>query len=142
MPYNKEYRRQRVARAPALPAREIMDTGSGGSDADESEPPKNGEDDEDDHPRSFSTARTPRRSEIAAAAAAAITTAAAAAATASVVHHHNKHQRTSRGGLQIKSQVTPERHVRSIPGRFSALDSDEEEEALRQYDQEKVNTKS
>ncbi|KAG0045054.1 hypothetical protein BGZ83_009682 [Gryganskiella cystojenkinii] len=133
LPYNKDHRRQRVTRAPTAPSRDhVMESGSGGSDADESEPPKN-DDDEDDHPRTFHGLRVPRRSEIAIAGA---TAAAAVGAVAAAVHHHNKHQRTSRGGLQIKSQVTPERHVRTIPGRFSALDSDDEEEALRQYDLE------
>ncbi|KAF9948998.1 hypothetical protein BGZ72_009146, partial [Mortierella alpina] len=45
-------------------------------------------------------------------------------------------QRTSHNGLQIRSQVVPKRHVRSLPGRYSALDSDEEEEWFRQYDKE------
>ncbi|KAG0042247.1 G2/mitotic-specific cyclin [Gryganskiella cystojenkinii] len=49
-------------------------------------------------------------------------------------HHYNKHQRTSRGDLQIQSHI-PKRHVRTIPGRFYALGSDGEE-APRQYDLE------
>ncbi|KAF9278069.1 hypothetical protein BGZ68_008805, partial [Mortierella alpina] len=55
---------------------------------------------------------------------------------------HEGAQRTSHNGLQIRSQVVPKRHVRSIPGRFSALDSDEEEEWFRQYDMEQAKRKA
>ncbi|KAF9570232.1 hypothetical protein EC968_002051 [Mortierella alpina] len=51
-------------------------------------------------------------------------------------------QRTSHNGLQVRSQVVPKRHVRCIPGRYSALDSDEEEEWFRRRGKEQAMRKA
>ena len=71
---------------------------------------------------------------------ASVEEARASSANQSSYRSEHEDQRTSHGGLQMRSQVTPKRHVRSIPGRFSALDSDDEEEWFRQYDMEQVRT--
>ncbi|KAG0216168.1 hypothetical protein BGX31_000688 [Mortierella sp. GBA43] len=122
-PYNKDYRRNRQNASIRDTHNDyVMNSGDSGSDADESEHATKGS---RERSRSYSNVR-PREKP-----------------TENLQGTSGKHrptprtetledQRTSRGGLQIRSQVATKRHTRHIPGRFSALDSDEEEESLRQ----------
>ncbi|KAF8979278.1 hypothetical protein BGZ46_005629 [Entomortierella lignicola] len=119
LPYNKDYRRRR----PSGSARDdtndhVMDSGDSEFDADES-----------DHAKynTLLRARQNRRRE-----KPADTTQSSPNRTRRTSRPEvHEDQRTSRGGLQYRSNVTPKRHVKSIAGRFSALDTDEEEEDLQ-----------
>ncbi|KAG0199330.1 hypothetical protein BGX28_007381, partial [Mortierella sp. GBA30] len=118
VPYNKEYRKQKKSRAARHdPGHESDDSGYSADVSSEDE----------GHSRRDRTDRilkhSPRHS----------------------YSHLNPHaddyqvpSRRRHGGLQVRSQVTPKRHVRSIPGRFSALDTDEEREAVRKLEMEKA----
>ncbi|KAG0362626.1 hypothetical protein BGZ54_008563 [Gamsiella multidivaricata] len=126
LPYNRDHRRHRQTAAQRDGTNDyLMDSGDGGSDADESEHAAN------DLREGAKGARIRRpishRERV-------------GEITQSSPDRKRQawrdEQRTSRGGLQVRSQVTPKRHVRYIPGRFSALDSDEEEESVRQHELE------
>ncbi|KAI1298689.1 hypothetical protein EDD11_006759 [Mortierella claussenii] len=116
LPYNKEYRKRRSsATTREEPPEHIMHSGDSDFDADES-----------DHAKLFlrDRSRQPRRRE----KPVDITQSSPTKTRRPSRPEIHEEQRTSRGGLQIRSNVVPKRHVRSIPGRFSALDTDDEEE--------------
>lgn len=50
----------------------------------------------------------------------------------------DKRRRSSTQSIPISDDEKPKKKLRSIPGRFSALDSDEEEEDLKRLEREKV----
>ncbi|KAF9195120.1 hypothetical protein BGZ51_004547 [Haplosporangium sp. Z 767] len=133
LPYNKDYRRnRRAAQTTRQDSNEMtIDSGNSGSDADESEHATN---DVRERSRRYSSARQHRLRETPTEPM----PASPERRRRSSRPEFDEDQRTSRGGLQVRSQVTPKRHVRIIPGRFSALDSDEEEEDLRYQEEVKV----
>lgn len=50
----------------------------------------------------------------------------------------DKRRRSSTQSMSTSDDDKPKKKLRSIPGRFSALDSDEEEEDLKRLEREKV----
>ncbi|KAG0295140.1 hypothetical protein BGZ98_001507 [Dissophora globulifera] len=129
LPYNKDYRRQR----PVATTRDgnndyAMHSGDSGSDADESEHATK------DHRDRSKVSSIYRQSRFREKGQDGLQSSPERRRRTSRPELQED-LRTSRGGLQIRSQVTPQRHPRRhIPGRFSALDSDEEDEALRQHE--------
>ncbi|KAF9271975.1 hypothetical protein BGZ68_002848, partial [Mortierella alpina] len=133
MPYNRDHRRHRKNRAVTNDMSDhAMD--SGDSDDEHDALVRKGR---QVRSRRDAGSRQNRHQE-----ASAEETRVSATGQSSYRSEHEEDQHTSHGGQQTRSQVTPKRHVRSIPGRFSALDSDEEEEWFRQYDMEQAKRKA
>ncbi|KAF9149929.1 hypothetical protein BGX20_005837, partial [Mortierella sp. AD010] len=119
LPYNKDHRRRRPSGSIRDDVNDhVMDSGDSEFDADESDHAKF---------RTLQRARQARRRE----KPSDITQSSPSRIRRTSRPEVHEDQRTSRGGLQFRSNVTPKRHVKSIPGRFSALDTDEEEEDLQ-----------
>ncbi|KAF9987892.1 hypothetical protein BGZ75_010300 [Mortierella antarctica] len=133
MPYNRDHRRHRKNRAAK---NDMSDQAMDSGDSD---------DEDDAHVRKEwqdRNRRDPGSRQRQHEEASAESTRTVSAHHSSYRSEHEEDQRTSHGGLQVRSQVTPKRHVRSIPGRFSALDSEEEEEWFRNYDKEQAKRKA
>ncbi|KAF9350094.1 hypothetical protein BGX34_001420, partial [Mortierella sp. NVP85] len=126
LPYNKDYRKHRQSALSRDTFNEhVMNSGDSGSDADESEHATKGT---RDRSRTLTNIRQNRPREKQSENLQGSPGKNRRTSRTDALED----QRTSRGGLQIRSQVATKRTVRHIPGRFSALDSDEEEESLRQ----------
>lgn len=134
LPYNKDYRKHRQSALSRETFNEhVMNSGDSGSDADESEHATKGT---RDRSRTLTNLRQNRSREKQSENLQGSPGKNRRTSRTDTLED----QRTSRGGLQIRSQVATKRTVRHIPGRFSALDSDEEEESLRQEEAARVRT--
>ncbi|KAG0200827.1 hypothetical protein BGX28_006213 [Mortierella sp. GBA30] len=133
LPYNKEYRRRKKPH----------ETRYGSSDYAMDSEDSN---DDDGHARNGCTERGRRHSDSSPHTQKETQTEETQVPSRQWRHfyrqEHEEDHRSSHGGLQFRSHVIPKRHVRPIEGRYSALDTDDEEEAVRKMDIEQAPRKA